>query len=112
MIQNGLVFNNYIQANAFEGDHSVDLQVDWEGLPELDNIARMDINQAIDALNISLEMSLDLEAVMRSPAAEMVDTYVQEGYIEIDNGRILLSATLSDSELLVNGSSLAIDELF
>ncbi len=112
MIQNSLVFNNFIEANAFEGDHSVDLRIDWQGLPELDNVARLDINQALDALNISLEMSLDLAAVMRSPAAELVDNYVQEGYIVIDNGRILLSATLSDSELLVNGDSIPLDEFF
>lgn len=112
MIQNSLVFNNTIEANAYAGDHSVDLQIDWQGLPELDNVARLDINQALDALNISLEMSLDLAAVMRSPAAELVDSYVLEGYIVIDNGRILLSATLSDSELLVNGDVVAIDELF
>lgn len=112
LIQNSLVFGNTVEANAYGGDHSVEMTLAWKGLPDLTEIARLDINQAIDALDISLKISLDLEAILRSPAADFVDPYVQEGYIELDGGKILLDAFLRDGELNVNGSFIAIDQFF
>jgi uncharacterized protein YdgA (DUF945 family) len=111
-IQNSLVFNNLIQANAYDGEHSVDLRIDWRGLPQLDDFAQLDINEAIAALTIDLELSLDLAAILRSPAADIIDPYVQQGYIVIDNGRILLSAALRDGELVLNGEAVPLDQFF
>ncbi|MCH8176531.1 MAG: hypothetical protein IIC59_15260 [Proteobacteria bacterium] len=49
---------------------------------------------------------------MRSPAAEMVDPYVQQQYIRIDNGRILLNGSVEDGELILNGELIPLDQLF
>ena len=111
-IQNSLVFNNLIQAGVYDGEHSVDLRIHWRGLPQLDDIARLDMNEAIAALTIDLELSLDLAAILRSPAADIIDPYVQQGYIILDNGRILLSAALSDGELMLNGEAVTLDQFF
>ena len=67
---------------------------------------------AIDALTVKLDLSLDLAAIMRSPAAEMVDPYVQQQYIRIDNGRILLNGSVEDGELVLNGELIPLDQLF
>ena len=112
MIRNSLVLNNEVAANVYDGDHSIDLRIHWAGLPDLTDLARLDINEVIAALTISVEVSLDLAAIMRSAAAEFIDPYVQEGYIRLDNGRILVNGSLSDSELIVNGEAVPLDQFF
>jgi hypothetical protein len=112
LARNRLVFNNRIAASAYDGNHSIDLSIDWNGLPELDNITRLNLNTAIDALTVKLDVSLDLAAIMRSPAAEMVDPYVQQQYIRLDHGRILLNGSVEDGELVLNGELIPLDQLF
>lgn len=112
LMQNRLVFNNHIEAKAYDGEHSIDLTISWEGLPDLDNIARLNINDAINALAVSLDLSFDLAAVTRSPAAEMIDPYVQQQYITLDNGRILLNASIEAGEIVINGELIPLDQLF
>ncbi|MDA1370503.1 MAG: DUF945 family protein [Proteobacteria bacterium] len=111
-IQNSLVLNNLIEANAYAGDHSIDIRIDWQGLPEVDDIAQLDMTAVLAALNVDLVVSLDLEAIMRSPLADMVDPYVQEAYIVLENGRILVNATVRDSELRLNGELIPLDQFF
>ena len=112
LVQNRLVFNNRIAASAYDGDHSISLSISWNGLPELDDITRLNMHTAIDAVTVKLDVSLDLAAIMRSPAAEMVDPYVQQQYIRLENGRILLNASVEDGELVLNGKLIPLDQLF
>lgn len=112
VLQNPLELNNRIEANSYDGDHSADLRVLWSGLSTLNNAAELDINEAITALDITLEISLDLEAIMRSPLAGLVDPYVQQGYLAITNGRIMVEASLQKSILRVNGDELPLDQFF
>ena len=111
-MQNRLVFNNRINVEAYDGGHSIDLSISWEGLPDLNNIARLNINDAINALTLRLDVSFDLAAVMRSPAAELVDPYVQQQYIKLDNGRVLLNGSVEDGKIVVNGDAIPLDQLF
>jgi hypothetical protein len=112
VLQNTLEFNNQIEANSYDGDHTADLRVLWAGLSALNNSAELDINAAIAALNMTLEVSLDLESILRSPLAGVVDPYVQQGYLTIANGRVLIEASLQDSVLRVNGDELPLDQFF
>jgi|GEM_PF-288025 hypothetical protein len=112
LMQNRLVFNNRINVEAYDGGHSIDLSISWEGLPDLNNIARLNINDAINALTLRLDVSFDLAAVMRSPAAELVDPYVQQQYIKLDNGRVLLNGSVEDGKIVVNGDAIPLDQLF
>jgi len=111
-IQNSLVFNNFVEANAFDGDHSIQLNIDWRGLPDvsitdLENIEPMEI---LEVLSFDLTVSLDEAAIRQSPLAEMVDPYVQQGYLRIENGRILMDASLSDAELTVNDETVGLEQ--
>lgn len=110
--QNNLALNNLLTANAYDGSHTLDLQIRWAGLPDLNNIAGMDANAALNALSVELAVSLDLDAIMRSPAAGMVDPYVQQGYLEIDNGRILINGSLQDGVLTISEDTLSLNQLF
>ncbi|GJM14107.1 MAG: hypothetical protein DHS20C12_25100 [Pseudohongiella sp.] len=112
VLRNPLELNNRIEADSYGGDHSAELQVRWSGLSTLNSAAELDINQAIAALNMVLEISLDLEAIMRSPLAGIVDPYAQQGYLAVANGRILVEASLQDSVLRVNGDELPLDQFF
>ena len=103
LIQNAIVFNNTIDATVYEGDHSVELLISWLGLPQVASINSLSMEQIISALDVELHVSMDLEAIARSPFAAMIDPYVQQGYITLDNGRVLLDITLADEQLVING---------
>ena len=112
VLQNPLEFNNRIEVNSYDGDHTVDLRVLWAGISALNTSTELDINAAIAALNMGLDISLDLESILRSPLAGVVKPYVQQGYLTIANGRILVEASLQDSVLRVNGDKLLLEEFF
>ena len=109
-IQNSLVFNNLVEANAFEGDHSIELRIDWRGLPGVTDLDGIEAMQILEVLSFDLVVSLDEAAIMRSPLADMVDPYVQQGYLRIEGGRILMEASLSDGELTVNGETESLEQ--
>lgn len=112
LVQNSLIFNNYLTATLYEGDHSLDVLARWEGLPAATSLNELGIEEIISALNLQISMSLDLEAVLRSPFAELVDPYVQQGYIQLDNDRILMELSLADDEIIINGSSTSLQQFF
>lgn len=112
LLRNPLAISNHTGFRAYEGDHLVRLQLRYDGLPDLNGLASLDIRALIAALTVNLELDLDLEAVLRSPAAGMIDTYVQQGYIVVDSGRVRLQGSLADSTLQLNGESIAIEQFF
>lgn len=112
VLQNPLELNNRIEANSYGGDHTADLRALWLGVDTLNNAAELDMNKAITALNMTLEISLDLEAIMRSPLSGLVDPYVQQGYLTVANGRIMVEGSLQDGVLRVNGDELPLDQFF
>ena len=111
-LQNMLELNNRIEVNSYDGDHTADLNILWAGLSRLSNVTEIDINTAIAALKITLDLSLDLDAILRSPLAGLVDPYVQEGYLTVSNGRAMIEASLQNSVLRINGDELPLDQFF
>lgn len=112
VLQNPLEINNLIAANAFDGDHTADLRIEWTGLETLASLSEVDTNAAIAAFDITLDISLDLESILRSPIAGLIDPYVQQGYLTISTGRVIIEASLQDSMLMVNGDQLPLDQFF
>jgi len=112
LAQNSLVLNNIVRANVFDGDHSLDLLIDWEGLPDRTNLDNPDPEEILSAVAISLDLALDESAIMSSQFAELVDPYAQEGYFTVENGQITLSASLENSVLTVNGEEVPLDQFF
>ena len=110
LVRNPLEMNNTASATVYEGSHSARLDIDWAGLPGLTSLRNLAIARIVAALGLELDIDLDLEAVMRSPLAAYVDPYVQQGIIVVDNNRIRLEARLRDSELLVNGEPVPLDQ--
>jgi len=111
LLNNPLTLNLALRADAYGGDHAVDLALRWSGLPNLTEIARLDLREALAALMITLDLSLDLEAAARSSLAPSIDPYVQQGYLQLDNGRIILQARLENLTIRLNDQTLTADEL-
>lgn len=109
-VQNSLVFNNLVEANAFDGDHSIDLHIDWRGMPGVTDLDGIEAMQILEVFSFALNVSLDEAAIMRSPLADMIDPYVQQGYLRIEGGRILMDATLNDAELTVNSETVSLEQ--
>ncbi len=109
-VQNSLVFNNLVEANAFEGDHSIEIGIDWRGMPDVADLDSIEAMEILEVFSFDIALSLDEEAIMRSPLADMVDPYVELGYLRRDGGRILMDANLSDAELTVNGETVGLEQ--
>ncbi|MDP6096981.1 MAG: DUF945 family protein, partial [Gammaproteobacteria bacterium] len=112
LVQNNLVFKNLMEANLYGGDHRLDLEISWPGIPTLTNIAGLDINELVNALTVKLTLSLDERAAMQSPIADFVTAYVTEGLLLVDNGTVELLASLQDGNLIVNDENLPLDQFF
>lgn len=101
-----------VQAQAYGGGHESALNISYNGLPALTDIMQLDLNELIAALNVELNLRFDLDAVLQSPAAGLIDPYAQQGYITLDNGQIQLQSTLRNSELILNGEPISIEQFF
>jgi hypothetical protein len=99
-----------LNANAFDGDHSVALGIDWAGLPALGRLEELAPDTALAAVRGTLAVTTDQAAIMNSPFAQAVLEYQQQGLLTIENGRVQLEATLADGELTVNGESIPLDQ--
>ena len=111
LLQNQGVFNTALAGNVYAGDHTLDLHILWRGLPDLSAVSQLDLNAVIAAVDLTFDISLDLDAVLRSPLSDFIDTYVQEGYLQLENGLVLMRASISNNALTVNGEPIALDNL-
>ena len=112
LIQNSLVHKNLLLTNIYGGDHSIDLNFNWEGIPDRNNFKNLDFEEIISALNIRLEITLDQQAIMSSQFADLIERYQQQGYVKIENGKLLLSAVIEDNTLIINEELVPIDQYF
>ncbi len=109
-VQNSLVLSSLFEANAFDGDHSVSLNVDWRGMPDATDLDSVEAMQILEVFSFEVSLSLDEAAIMRSPLAEMVEPVVQQGYLRVEGGRILMDMDLSDAALTVNGKTVPLEQ--
>ena len=63
-------------------------------------------------MTIILEISLDEQAIMSSQFSELVEAFVQQNFLRMENDRILLSGSLENGALNVNGEDIPIDQFF
>lgn len=110
LLRSDLQITSNLDIDMFGGNNLVELQLDYAGLPKLPGLGSLTAEALLSAINLSLDVDLDLDAVLASPVAGLIDPYVQEGYIEISNGRILMQAALVDGELQINGSSTSVEQ--
>jgi uncharacterized protein YdgA (DUF945 family) len=61
---------------------------------------------------MSLDVSLDFNSVMKSPVAEQVESFINQGFIVIKKDKISVKATLHNSQLILNGEDIPLDQFF
>jgi len=110
LIQNSLVFNNLIETDAYNGNHKADLDIRWTGLANVTDFAGLDVNQVINALNINLLLDLDEKSALKTPASSFLQSFMQQGMLTLENGRIKLDGSLQNGELVLNGESYPVNE--
>lgn len=112
LLNNSLSIKSAFDLNAYDGDHRGEIKLRYGGLPQLRNIMGLNIKEAVAASTFSIDLDLDLVAVTQSPAREMLDPFVQQGYIVISNGRIKMNASLQDSIVELNGAANPVERFF
>ena len=104
--------NNFITANIYDDENTVDLKFKFKGLPHLTNLDELDTNELINHLVASLDISLGANAVKNSGFTSLIEQYIELGYI-IDNGeRLNLNGKIQDSELHLNNTTISLEEFF
>ena len=110
LLNERLAINSQLRSHAFNGDHHLSLQVTWPGLPDVTSIDTFDLADVIKAIDISLDIDADENALSLSPIAPMVDAYKQEGILRSSNGRLSLKARLAGGELIMNDEVFPLDQ--
>ncbi len=112
LINSALALESTFTIDAYAGQHSGTLAFRYLGLPQLKNLLGLDLRQAIAASSLNVELDLDYDSVSQSPAMEMLDPFVKDGFLVIDNNRITMTASLKDSVLELNGDATPVDQFF
>jgi hypothetical protein len=103
-------FNNLLEANAYGGNHSLDLQVSWQGIPGLTGNYSINFADVFNALTVDLIVDADDLALSQSPIGPMVAEYKNQGLLSSTNGRVILNGSLKDGQLIINDESFPIDQ--
>jgi hypothetical protein len=102
--------NNLLEANAYGGNHSLDLQVSWQGIPGLTGNYSINFADVFNALTVDLIVDADDLALSQSPIGPMVAEYKNQGLLSSTNGRVILNGSLKDGQLIINDESFPIDQ--
>ncbi|MEZ5492258.1 MAG: DUF945 family protein [Gammaproteobacteria bacterium] len=100
--------DNTLQLGAFDGTHSLTLDINWPGLPDLASIEAFDPGAALNAVAITLTFDGDQAALMNSPFAQTVIDY--QAMLEVDAGRVKAFVSLANGELNINGDILPLEQ--
>jgi len=103
LISENFTFDNTFEINAFDGDHRLQLNIDWPGLAGVVDFQSVDPQQLLQTVRIRLDLDADQSAMMNSPFAQTVIDYERPGFLIIDNGRVLSTIQLADGILDING---------
>jgi len=110
LARESLELNNMLEANAYDGDHSLDLQIAWQGIPGLTAVNAVNFTDIINALTISLSLDADDAALSQSPIGSILEQYKNQGMLIVENGRVFLNGSLENGQLTINDESLPIEQ--
>ncbi|MGJ8690393.1 MAG: DUF945 family protein [Gammaproteobacteria bacterium] len=91
---------------AWGGEHSAEIDLQWPGEPSLRSIDDVYIGLLLQKLDAQLNVSADAAALGTSPFAAMVRNYTAQGVLPQNNGNIEITASLQGGSLNLNGQSI------
>jgi hypothetical protein len=103
LIGESLSFDNAFDIDAFAGNHSMQINIAWPGLPGVTDLQSLDLQEALQTVQIRLTLDADHAALMNSPFAQTVIDYERPGFLFIDNGRVRSTIQLANGVLNING---------
>lgn len=107
VLQKGVQCNQGLDFRALGGEVKSDLQVEFVGLPVgVHPLDVRDYNQFLAAVRVALTVAGEERVLLASPAAPLVEGYLEEGLISREKETLRLEASLSDGQLRVGGKSL------
>ncbi|MGR6870739.1 DUF945 family protein [Pseudomonas sp. HK3] len=109
--QPGLHINQELKANAFGGDWLVELDVEYTGVDGVEIAALADPKVAIKAVAATMVVTADNNALLRTPIAPMVDGFLEQGLIKLDNTNVISVANLTAGKLTVNELEIPVEPL-
>jgi len=111
LLQNEVNLVNIIEADLYQGIHKLNLNVLWKGLPSINNIDNFRFEDAVEALDIELNLLLDQESVSISPFAELAEHYSSQNYLTSSSDRLNMHAELTQGSLTINDESFPLERL-
>lgn len=105
-------FINQLKTHAYGGDHRLNLQVNWQGIPGLASVSDIEISEVINALDVTLTFDGDDVALSQSPLGPALEEYKNQGLLSSENGRLILNGRLTNGQLVVNDEVFPLDQLF
>ena len=111
LLQNEVNLLNIIEADLYQGIHKLNLNVLWKGLPSINNIDNFRFEDAVEALDIELNLLLDQESVSISPFAELAEHYSSQNYLTSSSDRLSMHAELTQGSLTINDESFPLERL-
>ncbi len=93
-----------LQLAAYDSDHSLHLDINWPGLPDLPDVDAFDPGLALNEVEFFLTVDADQAALMNSPLAQTVTDY--QALLVVEGGRVQASVSLTNGEVTLN------DEIF
>ena len=109
--QPGLQLNQEVKVNAFGGDWLANLEVEFNGIEGVELSELVDPKVAVKAVSAQMLITADSNAILQSPAANMVDPLMQQGFIKLEDGTLVTVATLVDGKLTLNEQDIPVEPL-
>ena len=109
--QPGLQLNQEMKINAFGGDWLANLDIEFNGLEGVELSELADPKVGVKAISAQMLIKADSNAILQSPAANMIDPLMQQGFIKLEDGSLVSVASLMDGKLTLNEQDIPVEPL-
>jgi hypothetical protein len=103
LLQRPLQQTSTLNIEAWEGAHKAELHLAWPGEPSISHTQQLSLTRVLRLLALDLEVAANTEALYRSPLGSAIRASVAQGMFQQENENVLLSASLQEGNLSLNG---------
>jgi hypothetical protein len=103
LLQNPLQQTSTLNIEAWEGEHAAELSLVWPGEPNISHTQQLSLTRVVRLLALELEVAANTEALYRTPLGPAIRASAAQGMLQQENGNLILSASLQEGNLSLNG---------
>lgn len=108
LVQHPISAQSTLSLEAYDGHHEAELAINWPGLPSVTSTQTVPFAEALVAIDATLELKADAEALKRTPIGATVNMYIGQGVLQVTQGIIEINASLTDGTISFNNQSIAL----